>query len=164
MSDASDWERRIAAVWASTGDRSEAEVVADVLALVGERPATDPAAIYEHASALDFAGREAEAEALYRRAIAAGLDDERHPRATIQLASTLRNLGRAGESVALLEATIAAAPADGLSAARSAFLALALADAGRGDAALTVALRALARELPEYGGAVARYAEQRPSP
>ncbi|WP_320673180.1 tetratricopeptide repeat protein [Patulibacter defluvii] len=156
MSD--DWDARVAAVWAAAGDRDEAAVVADLLALVDERPAGDAAALYEHASALDFAGREAEAEPLYRQALAAGLDDERRPRAQIQLASTLRNLGRPAAAVELLERAIAAAPDDDLAPARAAFLALALVDDRRPAAAVAAALAALAPHVPEYGGAVARYA------
>ncbi len=155
-----DWEQRIAGVWASAGDRSDIEVVAAITALAAERPQDDAAALYEQASALDFAGREAEAEPLYRKAFAAGLDEHRRPRAVIQLASTLRSLGRARESVDILRDEIAAGPQDGLADARSAFLALALVDVGRSEEAVSEALTALARHLPEYNRAVAHYAAE----
>lgn len=59
-------EQRITEVWATTAERSDAKVVAIITALVAQRPANDAAALYEQASAFDYAGREAEAEPLYR--------------------------------------------------------------------------------------------------
>ena len=107
------------------------------------------------ASAFDFAGREAEAEPLYRSAIEAGLDAERHPQAVLQLASTLRNLGRASEAVALLDK----AELPGHEDARAAFLALALVDAGRAAEGAGRALLALSRHLERYRRPVTAYAE-----
>ncbi|WP_203721969.1 tetratricopeptide repeat protein [Paractinoplanes abujensis] len=120
----------------------------------------DAAGLFERASARDFAGREAEAEPLYRAALAAGLDDERRPQAVIQLASTLRNLGRAGEAVALLtEAGDLGAYED----ERVAFLALALVDAGDEKRAAALAVRALAAHVAHYGRALTAYADQNAS-
>ncbi|MBL7257554.1 tetratricopeptide repeat protein [Paractinoplanes lichenicola] len=120
----------------------------------------DAAGLFERASARDFAGREAEAEPLYRAALAAGLDDDLRPQAVIQLASTLRNLGRADEAVALLT------EADGMEAyedERLAFLALALIDAGNERRAAALAVRALAAHVPHYGRALTAYADQKAS-
>lgn len=158
MADA--WEERVAAVWANAGQRSEAEVVDAIEALAAQRPADDAAALYERASACDFVGSEADAEPLYRAALAAGLDAQRRPRAVIQLASTLRNLHRPAESVELLRDEISVGHDDGLADARTAFLALALVDLGEPTAASAEALTALARHLPEYGRAVAGYASR----
>lgn len=160
------WNERVDAVWDSSDARPDAETVALVRALVAERPVGDAAALYEHASACDFAGDEAAAEPLYRAALAAGLDDHRRPRAVIQLASTLRNLHRANEAVDLLQADIAAHGTDsvvrtddGLGDARVSFLCLALVDLGRAEEAATLSLTALARHLPEYARAVSRYVD-----
>ena len=129
-----------------------------VTALVRQRPEGDAAALYELASVYDFAGREPDAEPLYRAALAAGLDRRRRPRAVIQLSSTLRNLGRPQESVALLEEEWTHGDHDGLTDVLVAFLALALADAGRARDAVSRALAALAPHLTEYNAVVARYA------
>lgn len=162
MSDAGDlgWEARVRAVWDSAGEHSENDVVAAVEALTAERPAGDPAACYELASAYDYAGREAAAEPLYRQALEAGLTGERRSSALIQIASTLRNLGRPAEAVDLLMAEVTAGPDDGLHDARAAFLALALGDLGQHDKALHLALTALAPHLPRYQRAVQHYADE----
>jgi hypothetical protein len=161
-----DWERRIAEAWDAAADRDEDEVVAMIAGLAAQRPAGDAAALYEHASALDYAGREAEAEPLYRAAIAGGLDERRRPLAVIQLASTIRNLGRAAESVDLLREEISrAGPQDDLHDARVAFLALALVDAGRPVRAVAEAVTALAAHRPRFRRAITSYADdlrQRP--
>jgi len=151
-----DWHARIAAFWAAADDERVDETIDGMRALVAERPADDPRALYELASAHDLVGREADAVPLYRAAIAGGLDAEHRPFAVIQLASSLRNVGEAAEAVALLEAL----PDDAHAPGRDAFLALALHDAGRPTEALAVALRRLAPTLPEYGRAVAAYADE----
>lgn len=147
-----DRESPIAAFWATAGALPAGEVVATMDGLAGE----DAAGLFERASARDFAGREAEAEPLYRAALAAGLDDDLRPQAVIQLASTLRNLGRAAEAVTLLtEAGDLGAYED----ERVAFLALALVDAGDEKRATALAVRALATHAPHYGRALTAYAE-----
>jgi len=147
-------------VWASAAGRSEHEVVEAINVLAAERSPDDAAGLFERASAFDYAGREAEAEPLYRAALAAGLDRRRHAEAIIQLASTMRNLGRAAESIALLRAEVAAGHADGLADVRAAFLALALVDAGRPREAVAEALTALTRHLTQYRRAVTHYADE----
>jgi hypothetical protein len=154
--DHDDWDARVAAFWATADDERADEAVAGMRALVAERPADDPRALYELASAHDFVGREAEAVPLYRAALDGGLDPQHRPLAVIQLASSLRNVGEAREAVALLEGL----PDDAHAPGRDAFLALALHDAGRPTEALAVALRRLAPALPEYGRAVAAYAHE----
>lgn len=153
--DHDDWDARVAAFWAGADDERADETIDGMRALVAERRADDPRALFELACAHDFVGREAEAVPLYRAAIAGGLDAEHRPFAVIQLASSLRNLGEAAEAVALLEGL----PDDAHAPGRDAFLALALHDAGRPTEALAVALRRLAPALPEYGRAAAAYAE-----
>lgn len=151
-----NWEQRVALFWAAAETLGPDEVISEMDALVAERPEGDPAALYERASAFDFAGREARAEPLYRQAIEAGLDPERHPQAVLQLASTLRNLGRAAEAVTLLE-DMAEIP--GYEDARAAFLTLALVDAGRPAEGAARALLALTGHMTRYRRTVTAYAE-----
>jgi Tetratrico peptide repeat len=99
------WEERVAAFWADASDEDPGLLHA-MDALAAERPPGDPVAIYERASARDFAGRESDAEVLYREALAGGLahvDERRAVEARVQLASTLRLLGRPPEAVSVLE-------------------------------------------------------------
>lgn len=70
-------------VWEGADGMSDEEVVAAIDAFAVLRPGGDPSALYERASARDYAGLEAHAEPLYRRALDAGLDEERRPRAII---------------------------------------------------------------------------------
>lgn len=154
-----DWRSRVDAVWADAANRPDDEVAAAVDALVAERPADDPEALFEAASARDFTDREAEAEPLYRQALDAGLAEPYRGRALIQLASTLRNLDRASEAVDVLLLGFADQPEHPLRADADAFLALALLDAGAPRAALETALHALAPHLAEYGRVIDRYAD-----
>ncbi|NUR50122.1 MAG: tetratricopeptide repeat protein [Hamadaea sp.] len=155
-----DWNARVAAFWDAAGELPENEVLGRMDELLAERPANDPAALYERASAYDFVGREADAEPLYRQALAAGLDPVRRPQAIIQLASTLRNLGRAGDAVDLLTQTDPAELGEEYADARTAFLALALIDAGRPAEGAARALLALSNHLTRYRRAVRHYAEE----
>ena len=156
--DASEWLRRVSAVWASAGEMADLDVVAAIDALVAERDPDEASAVFEAASARDYAGLESEAEPLYRRAIELGLDDATLPRATIQLASTLRNLGKHDESVRILERLLAEHPDDEWTGPGAAFLALALASRGDERDAASVALAALADYLPVYSASVRSYA------
>ena len=159
--DEAEWERRIAAAWASLDERSDDEQVALIDALAAElptdRPASAAVAAFERASVRDSTGRSDLAVPLYEAALRDGLAGERRRRATIQLASSLRNLGRADESIALLTAELGAG-ADQLDDAVRAFLALALVDVGREREAVSLALAALAPHLPRYQRSVANYA------
>lgn len=154
----SDWQDRVAAVWAQANSLSEDEVVARIDALVSERPPEDALALFAAAGARDFSGREADAEPLYRRALANGLPEPQRAQAVIQLASTVRNLHRSSESVDLLRAELAAHPDHELADAARAFLALAMLDVGETSEAARLALATLAGRLPQYGRAVAAYA------
>ncbi|MFF1632902.1 tetratricopeptide repeat protein [Leifsonia sp. NPDC058248] len=158
------WQERIDAVWAGADDLTNDEMVEAIDALVAERPATDAVALFEAAGARDHAGREAEAEPLYRRALQVGLPEPQRAQAVIQLASTLRNLGQAEQSAALLEAELREHPEHDLADAARAFLALAQHDTGRHTDALQLALRALAAHLPQYGRAVSAYASELGAP
>jgi tetratricopeptide (TPR) repeat protein len=155
-----NWEARIAAAWAAADELDENDVVAVIDALVSERAADDPSAVFEAASVRDYVGLEHEAEPLYRRALELGLEDPRRPQAVIQLASTLRNLGKHDEAIDLLRGRLAEFPDDEWSGPAAAFLALALASSGDDKAAASVALTALADYLPAYGNSVRSYAEE----
>jgi tetratricopeptide (TPR) repeat protein len=154
-----DWEQRLAALWASLDDHGEEEFVAKMEELVAELPADSAVAAYERAAAYDSTGRSDLAVPLYRQALELGLGRDRRRRAVIQMASSLRNLGQAEESVALLTAERDAG-SDELDDAVSAFLALALVDSGREREAVSIALSALAPHLPRYQRSLTNYAKE----
>jgi tetratricopeptide (TPR) repeat protein len=157
--DETDWERRITAAWAAQSDLSEAEFLALIEQLSGERPPGDPIGLFERASGLDATDHPDMAIPLYEQALERGLPPGRHRQAVIQLASSLRAVGRADESAARLAAEIDAG-SDELDDAVVAFLALALADTGREREALSAALAALAPHLVRYQVSVASYARE----
>lgn len=153
------WGARIAAVWADdslTGD----QVIARIDALAAERPSGDARALFERAGARDSAGLEAEAEPLYRAALAAGLDEEHRPQAVIQLASTIRNLDRSEEALEMLRAEYERDPGTPMNDAAAAFYALALASAGRDREGLAIVLQAIAPHLPRYSRSITSYAQE----
>lgn len=154
-----NWEERVAALWAAYDQHEATDFLAKIGALVAERPPGDAAALFEHACAQDSTSHEADAEPLYRRALAAGLTGIRRRRATIQLASTLRNLGRAVEGTKLLLPELDA-PSDELDDAVKATLALCLVDTGQERKAVSLLLTALVRHLPRYNRSMARYARE----
>ena len=154
-----DWQARIDAVWAD-GSLSEDAVVAAIDALADERAADDAVALFERAGARDSAGREEEAEPLYRRALALGLDPQRRTRAVIQLASTIRNLGKTGEALEMLRTEYERDPRGELHDEAAAFYALALVSAGSAAHAASVALEALAPHLGCYTRSVTGYARE----
>jgi tetratricopeptide (TPR) repeat protein len=122
----------------------------------------DARAHYEWASALDFAGREAEAAAVYEYALELGLPAMYRARALLQLGSTLRNIGRHDEAVELLASARTEFPED---VALTGFHALALTSAGRAEAAVRHLLEELADrvdtlEMREYRAALRRYARE----
>jgi len=154
-----DWQDRVDAVWAD--DRLDpAEVIRRIDELAGERPAEDAVALFERAGARDSAGLEEEAEPLYRRALALGLDDDRRTRATIQLASTIRNLGKTDEALGMLRVEYEREPRGPLHDAAAAFYALALVSSGAPERAASIALQALAPHLPRYTRSVTGYARE----
>lgn len=122
----------------------------------------DPRAVYEYASALDAAGREAEAVPAYQGALDGGLREPHRHRARVQLASSLRTLGRSDEAIAVLDQLAVERPE---SAAIVAFRALAQLDAGHAATAVADLVEALlARSADEdttsYRAALMRYAAQ----
>jgi hypothetical protein len=153
----SEWEQRLADLWASFDDYDEEDFLGRMDGLVAELPAESPVGLYERASAQDSTGHSDLAVPLYRRALELGLGDDRRRQAVIQLASSLRNLGAAPESVALLTAERDAG-SDDLDDAVDAFLALALVDGGREREAVSVALTALSRHMTRYRRSLANYA------
>jgi len=157
----STWNERIEAVWRDEA-LTDAERIERIDHLAAERDPEDAQALFERAGARDAAGREAEAEPLYRAALAAGLDDDLRAQAVIQLGSTLRNLGRIEESLEMLgEERRRGGP---LAEAASAFYALSLASHGDAAASVAVALEALAPHLPMYGRSVLAYARELADP
>lgn len=155
--DNTEWDLRVAALWAEFDRHSADSFRARIEALAAERPDGDAHALFERACANDSTGREAMAAPLYRAALAAGLDGIRRRRAVIQLASTLRNLGDAEEGVRMLTAE-RARPSDELDDAVASVLALCLVDTGRAREATGHLLLALARHLPRYNRSMATYA------
>ena len=153
-----DWQASVDAVWAGADALEPGEVIARIDALAAERPGDDPVALFERAGARDAAGLEAEAEPLYRAAIANGLAGSERVQAHIQLASTIRNLGRPAESVELLDAIEPEAAE--LRDAVVAFRALALIDLGQAVRAASESLTALAPHLPRYRVSLAAYAAE----
>ncbi|WP_345802718.1 tetratricopeptide repeat protein [Microbacterium sp. AZCO] len=152
------WEERIADAWSA--DVTDEERIALIDAVAAERPEDDAAALFERAGARDSAGLEEEAEPLYRRALEAGLDEDRRVQAVIQLASTIRNLGKLEESLALLRAEYEKGRDAPLRDATAAFYALALASSGDAVRAASIALQALAPHLPRYMRSVTGYAQE----
>jgi tetratricopeptide (TPR) repeat protein len=151
------WEARIEGFWAEFDDTRPEAMLEQMRALLSERPANEPEALYEWASVHDALELEQAAVPLYREALELGLDGPRRPMAVIQLASSLRNVGEPQAAVQLLEDL----PADTATGdAAKAFLALALWDCGRGDQALRTALLALAPTLPQYRRAIEAYAAE----
>ena len=130
--------------------------------LIDELGVDDPRGSFQRASALDYVGREAEAEPLYRQALGSGLDKVSRVdglRCRLQLASTLRNLGQAQDALAVLEAI----HADSLEPEQrdwlDSFLALCQVSVGRERDAARTALLALSRHLTEYTESVPREAK-----
>jgi tetratricopeptide (TPR) repeat protein len=157
MTTDTDWEERVASLWASFDTQAPDAFRARIDALAAERPPGDALALFERACANDSTSREEHAAPLYRAALAAGLTGIRRRRAVIQLASTLRNLGQADEGIRLL--TIERTqPSDELDDAVAATFALCLADSGRAREATGVVLAALAKHLPRYNRSMANYA------
>ncbi|MFC3576499.1 tetratricopeptide repeat protein [Streptomyces yaanensis] len=163
-----DWDKRIAAAWATFDDYAEAasnsssaaggsDFRAMIDALVAELPDDSPLGPFEQACAWDSTGHSDKAVPLYREALARGLDGYRGRRAKIQLSSSLRNTGQAEEGVKLLTPELDA-PSDELDGAVRACLALCLSSLGRDREGLSLVLGALAPHLPRYQRSMANYA------
>lgn len=151
-----DWEARVAALWAddTIDDQQRIERMRE-LAAAAPHPALGA---FELGGANDSGGHEAEADAHYAAATAAGLADVDPARAAqmvVQHASTLRNLDRVDEAIAMLR-DAPEHPSTG--AAPKVFLALALHSAGRHDEALRVAIEAVEPTLPRYNRSIRAYA------
>jgi hypothetical protein len=157
MDPRTEWEQRLAELWASIEDLSEEAFLKKMEILVTELPAGSAVAAFERAGSLDSTGHSDLAVPLYRRALELGLEGQRRRRAVIQMASSLRNLGQASESVALLTAE-RDRESDDLDDAVSATLALALVDVGREREAVSVAVTALSRHMTRYRRSLANYA------
>jgi hypothetical protein len=68
----SEWEQRVADLWAAFGDHGADEFLARMDQLVAELPAGSPAGAFERAGALDATDHCDEAVPLYRQALGAG--------------------------------------------------------------------------------------------
>jgi len=154
-----DWEKRLAALWATFDDRDEEQFVAAIDDLVAELPDESAIGRFERACAFDSTGHSDLAVPLYRSALDVGLTGVRRRRAVIQMASSMRNIGKAQEAVALLSAELEAEP-DELTGAVRAVLALSLVSVGREREAVAVALTALSEYLPRYNRSMANYARE----
>jgi tetratricopeptide (TPR) repeat protein len=87
----------------------EQEAIEHFRALVERYP--DNARVqFEYAGAHDFAGYEAQAIPIYRKAIQLGLADDVLPRAYVQLGSSLRNIGQSDEAIQVLGEGLARFP------------------------------------------------------
>ena len=153
----SDWESRVATLWAELDRSDESEFLSRMAALAAELPPGSGIGLFECAAAFDSTGHPDRAVPLYEAALQAGLDGERRRRAVIQMASSLRNLGDPEAAVRLLTAE-AERTSDALDGAVATFLALALVDLGREREAVAVALKAISSYLPRYKRSVQRYA------
>ena len=154
-----DWEKRLAAVWATLDDRDEEQFIAAINDLVAELPAESAIGAFERACAFDSTGHSDLAVPLYQSALDIGLTGTRRRRAVIQMSSSMRNIGKAQEAVALLSAELEAEP-DELTGAVRAVLALSLVSVGREREAVAVALTALSEYLPRYNRSMANYARE----
>ncbi|GAT73443.1 tetratricopeptide repeat protein [Microbacterium hydrocarbonoxydans] len=155
------WDERVDEVWAdASGQEVGDEIIARIDALAAERGADDARAEFERAGARDSAGRPAEAVALYRRALALGLDDEHRPQCVIQLASSLRNLGEYDEALAIIRAEEDLSADGPYRDAVAVVHALILASAGKPARGLSVALLALVPHLPRYHRSMTAYAHE----
>jgi predicted Zn-dependent protease len=120
----------------------------------------DRHALLAYASALDFAGREADAAPAYEQAFAAGLQGDDLRQGLVQYGSTLRNLGRFADAVTALRQADDQFPGQ---ASVKAFLALALTSAGRCHEAVQILItltldRIDSDELQQYQRALRSYA------
>jgi Flp pilus assembly protein TadD len=97
----------------------------------------DARVLAELAYACDFAGREEQAVAPYRRALEMGLPEEMLPGHLLGFGSTLRNVGQIEESVRVLREAVASFPDR---ADLKVFLALSLSSAGEPAEALVTLL------------------------
>lgn len=153
-----DAEAAIAELWDLADPRARVRAARQLHA---QHP-KDARLAYEHASALDAAGDEAEALPLYQQALDLGLREPQRHRARIQLASSLRVVGKAEESLQLLTELAHERPH---SVAVTAFRALAAADCGRGDEAVADLVDALLHHAGDedslsYQRALHAYAEE----
>jgi hypothetical protein len=158
MTNETEWEQRLARLWAGMDDNDPDDFLAKIQALVSELPSDSAIGMFELAGANDSTGHPEKAAPLYRQALTAGLSGSRRRQAVIQLASTLRNLGHIDESLNLLSAERAAG-SDELDDAVIAFMALALVDAGREKEAVAMTVTAIARHLTRYSRSLTNYAK-----
>ncbi|MGA0566200.1 tetratricopeptide repeat protein [Rathayibacter sp. KR2-224] len=153
-----DWDEQFAVIWADEEltDDERVERIDSLAFAWGDNAVV----LFHRAGARDAAGREEEAEPLYRRALALGLDDEHRVQAVVQLASTLRNLGSVDEALEMLADEYANHQASSYRDEVAAFYALALATGGNAQRATSVALTALAPHLSRYTRSVTAYAAE----
>jgi hypothetical protein len=120
----------------------------------------DALRMFQEAGEHDSAGRETEAEPLYRAALAAGLPPAEHAQAVVQLSSTIRNLDRPEESLALIEEFTAGRPVDEWTPALAGIHALTLATLHRDREAVIVAMRGLIPSMPRYHRSMTAYTQE----
>jgi hypothetical protein len=120
----------------------------------------DALRMFREAGEHDSAGRETEAEPLYRAALAAGLPPAEHAQAVVQLSSTIRNLDRPEESLALIEEFTTDRPVDEWTPALAGIHALTLATLHRDREAVIVAMRGLIPSMPRYHRSMTAYTQE----
>lgn len=157
----SSFDEAAARIWTLNREERWEEALAVAEALVARYP-DDPRAHFEHAGALDYQGREADAVAPYRRAQALGLGGDDLPKFYVQLGSTLRNVGELDEAITLLQEGSARFPE---SIPIRAFLALALLSAGRGQESVVLLLEIITShagqiDLGQYERALRAYTDE----
>ena len=151
------WEASVAALWDKLDAMGRDEFVAAMKALAAELGEDDPDALFEVGGAHDSTGYTEIAVGYYERAVAAGLAGVRRRRVSIQLASSLRETGRPEEALAML-AEEKERGSDEYDGALAMCEALTLAKLGRDREGLSVALVALAPNLPRYQRSTVNYA------
>ena len=124
-----EFEGEIAGLWELADDQSRI----DAIALLRSQRPSDPRLVFEHASALDAAGKEQDAIPLYRDSLASGLREPQRHRARIQLASSLRVAGQPELAYSLLTELSVERPG---SVAVEAFRALAGVDSGHAESSV----------------------------
>lgn len=143
-----------------SGDVND-DSIDDLASRVANAP-DDGEAAFDYASALDAAGREADAIPIYRRALSCDLLEQTRYRTTVQLGSSLRVVGDTHEAVAVHQDAVRRWPQG---TANRLFLALALLEAGRAaeavSHALTVSLSGdTDSDISYYRRALTAYADQ----
>jgi Tetratrico peptide repeat len=94
MDQITEWEQRLANLWASIDDLSEEAFLQKMECFVAELPANSAVAAFEQAGSLDSTGHSDLAVPLYRRALELGLEGQRRRRASSRWPAHCATSGR----------------------------------------------------------------------